>query len=255
MNQLRAAYVGEKEELEAQLVETERMATVGTLATSAIHEIRNPLTAVHGFAELLQLDLPPDSPAHESLDVIIEQVEHINRIAERIMDLAHPNPEDFQVAMPTELIDATLRLFGNRLQKLNVELRKEYPRHPLFVNAMPGQIQQVFLNLLLNALQAMPEGGTMSVRVDRRELGGEEASMQVIEVEIEDEGTGIPEEDMPHIFAPFFTTKPKGTGTGLGLYVCRTIVEQHGGTISARSRPGEGTTMTVRLPAVFLEDE
>ena len=231
-------------ETQAQLVQSAKLATVGTLAAGVAHDINNPLTVISARSELLlarlqKLEQSPD------IDKTISGIQDVHKMAARISTivsqlLSHARrSEDLADVRLDRLIDEALPLLERKLEKKNVTLVKEYEQKPK-VHVVAGQLEQVFMNLVGNALDAIPELGTIT-------LGCTEEEGVAIAF-IKDTGTGIPQHVLDRIFEPFFTTKEVGKGTGLGLFICHKIVTDHGGELSVESKEGEGTTFWIRLP-------
>lgn len=217
---------------------TERLATVGQLAAGAAHEIRNPLTSVRSTIQYLIHDCSDGSERAELLDGLIAEVDRINEIITGLLSFARPrDPVLTELDLSAELPQVA-RLVENAARSQRVEISLDLPARCL-IQGDAAQLKQVFLNLLMNAIQAMPEGGRMRVRTDPHPGG------RRVTIEVSDTGCGIPPGDLDHIFDPFFTTRQEGTG--LGLAVCHGIVARHGGEMSIESSVGEGTTVKVRL--------
>ncbi len=234
----------EQKAMQSQLIRAVRLSALGELAAAVAHEINNPLTTILGDAELLAQDTPPDSPEHESAQAILRAGLRAKRAVERMLALTRVESE----AAPQDL-NRTIReivdLITPHIRKQRITFSAELSPHPLPVMAIPGQLEDVWLNLLLNAYDAVVSKGNaghITVRSRRADDG------HTAEVLVEDNGIGIPSEHLGRVFDPFFTTKPRGRGTGLGLYLCKQIVRDHHGNIAIESTPGEGTCVTVRLP-------
>lgn len=225
-------------ETQAQIIRAEKLAVVGRLAASVAHEVNNPLQAID-----LQLQLIADEglarPASERLVTVQEELARIASIVQRLLDFQRPTPGERAPYRVSALLDDVLALADKQLQQHGViVVRDEYADlKPVLV--VGDQIKQVFLNLVLNAVEAMPDGGQLRVCLEQ--------SDGTITVAFTDTGAGIVPEVMHHLFEPFFSTK--ANGTGLGLAVSHEIVTGHGGSLEASSIPGEGSTFTVRLPA------
>jgi two-component system NtrC family sensor kinase len=229
-------------ESQAQAARQQRLASVGRLAAGVAHEINNPLGGILTFASLVQEALPPESPQREDVKVIIEQAVRCRNIVTELLEFSRHREAQMEPANINELILRTLALLEKqpRLQKINI-LRKLDARVPAIVMDEP-QMQQVLVNVILNAVDAMPSGGDLTVETG---LDGQEKH---VFVRIIDTGCGIPPEHREAIFDPFFTTKPPGEGTGLGLAIVHRIVQAHGGHTEVESEVGKGTCFTVFLP-------
>jgi signal transduction histidine kinase len=228
----------EQRERFRRMSRADRLATIGELAAGAAHEIRNPLTAIRSSLQYLESKQTDDTTRKLVSSALLETA-RINEIVSALMAFSRPTEivRERLELLPTLEESIDLILFQARTQK--VEIRRVFPEGSLPVLGDKSQLKQLFLNLLLNAVQAMPAGGTLTVEALRKE--GTKAVVAVA-----DTGDGIPDENMDRIFDPFFTTK-KG-GTGLGLSICYNIVKSHGGEIEVKSRVGQGTTILVSLP-------
>ena len=228
----------EQRERFRRMSRADRLATIGELAAGAAHEIRNPLTAIRSSLQYLESKQTDDTTRKLVSSALLETA-RINEIVSALMAFSRPTEivRERLELLPTLEESIDLILFQARTQK--VEIRRVFPEGSLPVLGDKSQLKQLFLNLLLNAVQAMPAGGTLTVEALRKE--GTKAVVAVA-----DTGDGIPDENMDRIFDPFFTTK-KG-GTGLGLSICYNIVKSHGGDIEVKSRVGQGTTILVSLP-------
>ncbi len=226
-----------------RLVHSERMAAVGSLTSGIAHELNNPLNNIGLTTETLVGDFATfsDEEKLRMLDQISTQVERASATVRQLLDFTRKDQPAFtHVAVPG-ILESTLKLIGNELSLAKVEPRLEADGDLPPVLGNPRNLQQVFLNLCLNGIQAMPKGGVLGVRV--RAEG--EAHLRV---DVSDTGVGISGENLGKIFEPFFTTKEAGKGTGLGLTVVQSIVEKHGGRITVESAVGKGTTFSVLLP-------
>lgn len=227
-------------EAQAQLVHSEKLAAMGRLSATIAHEVNNPLGIIKNYLHLLRVQKPGDGEASENLKIVSEEVNRIADIVRRLLDFhrpATPGLHDFDL---WQVVDDCLRLLkkSNAHQRVNVVLPQDRVAVPVRANA--EELKQVFLNLFMNALDAMPQGGTLTVRLIPRR--------QTVLAQVRDTGTGILPDHLPRIFEPFFTTKSEGQGTGLGLYVCYGIVQRHGGRIMVYNHPEGGAVFTVRLP-------
>ncbi|MBI5477633.1 MAG: GAF domain-containing protein, partial [Deltaproteobacteria bacterium] len=248
-----AAVTLQNSKLYERMKERARLAAIGEMAAGLAHEIRNPLGAIKGAAQLLQAAEGQGGrggaalPEGEALRIIVEEANRLNNVVSQFLDYARPYRGDQTLLDLCAVVRRTVPLLEQEQlatrATITLDLAPELPQ----VRADAEQLRQVFLNLGLNALQAMGAAGgqlTVAARLRRGLLRGQPA--EFVEVSFRDTGPGIKEEDLPHLFIPFYTTKDKGTG--LGLPICQRIVENHGGTIEVRSTPGEGARVTVVLP-------
>ena len=222
--------------------QADRLATIGRLSANIAHEIRNPLASVSGAIEALARELPPDPIQGRLVEIVLRESERLNRLITDFLDYARPAPLTLVDLDVARLVEEVLVLLEHRRAPDGPKVVKVVNEiaGPLPVRADPQLLRQVLWNLCLNAVQAMPDGGELRVGGRRHDAGW-------IRVWVADTGSGIAEEDKPHVFEPFYSTKP--TGTGLGLASVDRIIQDHGGQIEAHSRPGEGTVMTLTLPA------
>ena len=229
---------------QAQLVHSEKLASLGVLAGGVAHEINNPLMVILGRTELMLMDDDIVPAIRKNLETIRVETERIAEIVQGLLTFARKSRQErIETLDVNEVLEGTLMLSEHQLTVGNVQVIKEVHPDLSQIQANPGQLQQVFMNLIINAHHAMPNGGVLTVRT------GPVPQHRVF-VEIEDTGCGIPEDDLNRIFDPFFTTKEEGKGTGLGLSVSRNIVENHGGLIGVESTPGVGTLFRIVLPEV-----
>ncbi len=230
------------QQLQKKILHTERLAIAGQLAAGAAHEINNPLAVINARAQLLQLK-ETDPVKQKHLMQITEQIERISNILSRLMDFARPAPPTLISVNIHHLLDKVLEFIEPGLKKYNISLKKDYEDNLPEVKADPNQLEQVFLNLIINAQHAMEEsGGTLLVKTSYN--SGEKK----VYVEIIDQGCGIPERQLKNIFDPFFTTKAPGKGTGLGLSISSSIIENHYGKLEITSKEKVGTNVKIILP-------
>jgi len=232
-------------DLARQVRQAEKLAVAGRIASEVAHEIGTPLNVISGRAEYVLRDLPADHSAAAHLRTIVSQIDRISGIIASLLDLVRPRKAEVQDVELQPLLAPVLELLGPTARKKGLAVGLELPTD-LRLRADPNQLQQVAINLLVNAIEATPAGGRVDVRA--RPAAGRDARPGAT-LEVTDSGAGIRPEDMPRVFDPFFTTKPPGQGTGLGLAICREIVREHGGTIELASAPGAGTSVRVWLPA------
>jgi signal transduction histidine kinase len=240
--------ITENKNLEHQLVNAEKLASLGTLAAGVAHEINNPMGVILGFCDLLLQKTEKDSQTHEDLKIIERQGLHCKEVVENLLSFARLNKESSEYADLHPCLGEIISVVKHTLEMNDIELITRFAPDIPPVKGDPRQLQQVFLNLINNAVAAMENGGVLTIRtyLDR---GGRKAVVQ-----FKDSGTGIAPENMDRIFEPFFTTKPEGEGTGLGLFVSYGIIAKNGGTIDCVSHTkntsggGTGTTFTIKLP-------
>jgi signal transduction histidine kinase len=238
--------IAEVHRAQAQLVESERLAAIGRLSAGIAHELNNPLQAVLGFSELLLRNPEMGDRSLQELEIIVQESRRARDIVRRLLEFARQVDTACEPTDINRLLQDTLELLRSHLRSQEILLIEDYDAHLPPIAVDTGRIKQVFLNLLGNAMQAMPSGGQLTVSTGCVE--------DQIFVRVVDTGPGISADDLPHIFEPFFTTKPVGQGTGLGLSVSLGIVRDHGGEIRVESEQGKGTTFQVLLP-LALERE
>jgi PAS domain S-box-containing protein len=233
------------QELEAthhQLVQAEKIASLGRMAAGVAHEINNPLAGILIYAELMARDLALDSPLRENIEIIINQTMRCQQIVNRLLDFSRQSLGQKRLFNLNEVIRSCVDLIRHQAFFHNIKIIQRLdPGLPQIVGD-PGQLQQVFTNLLLNAADAM--GGSGMITITSRPTWNEDG----VVLRFTDTGAGIPPEIRDKIFEPFFTTKPPGQGTGLGLSIVYGVIQRHGGSIKADNAPGGGTTFTVTLP-------
>ncbi len=229
-----------------QLARADRLATIGEMAAAMAHEIRNPLTGISGVLSVLSRGFSDDDPRRDVVRQTHALIDRLNKSVENILHYSRPSPPQLQTVKIEDIVEPTLALVQGEAKKARVQVINEAGGELPLVNVDPQQIQQVLMNLVLNAIQATPAGG--EVRIRTRESHGDAGQAGVC-VEVEDRGKGMTSDEAAKAFHPFFSTKPQGTG--LGLAIAKQIVEQHHGRISLRSAPGEGTCVAVELPARY----
>ena len=243
MSRKMAADIAELQRLNEQLIRTEKLAAMGTLAAGVAHEVNNPLASISSLVQMMRSQEGHSPETGEKLNLISEQIERIKQVTKDMTDFARTRPAARSEVKVNEIVRTALRLaaFDKAFQRLDVTTKLAADLRIVFADE--DQLQQVILNLLLNACDAMPDGGSLLLRTSNNN--------DSISIEIADSGAGIPTKDQPLIFDPFFTTKPPGQGTGLGLAVCYGIVTAHGGKIEIAANEPSGSRFTVILPAVM----
>ena len=238
--------IKELELRQEQLLQERKLAAVGTLTSGIAHELNNPLNNISLTVESLieELDELNKEESIEMLHEVLGEVERASSVVKNLLEFSRrKKSQAFELIDLADIIDATIRLVQNQLTLSNIRLKKHIPENIPKINGNSDSLKQVFVNLFLNAIQAMPEGGSLTVVVSQDARG-------FVSVQVADTGVGIPQDVMDRIFDPFYTTKPVGIGTGLGLSIVYGIVKKHGGHIEVQSEQGKGTTFTVFLPAV-----
>jgi two-component system NtrC family sensor kinase len=228
-----------------QMINAEKLASLGRMAAGVAHELNSPLTGILTFTHLLKDRTPPDRKQDlEDMDLIIEQSERCTKIIKGMLGFARKGASESMDIDVNELLDDTVEMVRNQVKFHNVQIWMEFVENIPPLTLDPNQLQQVFLNLLTNAADAMNDRGSISIAT---RVVGEDPERSV-EIEFTDTGPGIYPNNLAKIFEPFFTTKPVGQGTGLGLPVSYGIVKKHGGDITVKSKVGEGTSFFVHLP-------
>jgi signal transduction histidine kinase len=241
--ELEAAYEVLKQRQE-QLIQSEKMAALGQLSAGIAHEIRTPLTSIKIFIQSLEEEIEPDETQKEDFRIIMKEIDRINENIARFLNFARPDEPQFQAVDIGSLVKETVNLLAAKFKGSGICLDLCLPdEHPV-LEGDPKQLTQVFLNLLINAVEAMPQGGTLTIRsavtVDP------ESRREFLELMIRDSGHGISEEDLPRVFEPFFTKK--ALGTGIGLSIVYSIVQKHDGRIEVESEVGKGSSFILLLP-------
>lgn len=226
---------------EQERARAEQLAALGLIAAGLAHEVRNPLAGLRSTAQAMARKLANKGAQREYLDRMVAEIDRIDALVRTFLQYARPQRPTLKPVTLPDVITSVTTLLRERLAASKVRLSTEFPRQDARVLGDPQQLQQVFLNLFLNSLQAMRNGGEIRVQARRPEAGS------TWEVRVRDTGKGIPPEHLAQAFTPFFSTKSHGSG--LGLAIVQQIVREHRGHVDIESQPGQGTTVTVRLPA------
>ena len=256
VERLRAA----REEIEAyhqqRLARTERLAGLGELAASVAHEIKNPLAGIAGAVRILAEDMPASDPRKEIMGEVLAQIRRLDGTVRDLLTFARPGGPELGPCALHQVLDRVLLVLADDPSASNVRVVREYQSDLPPVSADGKLLEQVFFNLLLNAVQAMGGHGTITLRTARGEAGARRTDGTPfephVEIRVMDTGPGIPAHLLREIFTPFFTTKPRGIG--LGLAITRRIVEDHGGRISGENLPGQGAMFRICLPLEGSDD-
>ncbi|NOX36745.1 MAG: sensor histidine kinase [Calditrichaeota bacterium] len=260
-------------ELEEQLRITDRLAIVGELSASLAHEVRNPLGAIQGAVEILRDEVPKDPNTEKFFDILLQETRRLSDVVENYLGLARKDKHVLSKFDVREVLQTSMVLFEKSAQKAGIDMEMDLPDFPVILYGDAIQLQQIMLNLLLNAREAMPHGGKIEIRcrlvsgapaetkpTHQDESDTSNASVPSPEnirewvcISVQDSGVGIPPENLHRIFDPFFTTKARGTG--LGLAIVKRIVEKNGWRISVDSQPGEGTRFDLYIPRTKKQGE
>jgi len=229
---------------ENKLVQAAKLAAVGEMAAGVAHELNNPLTTVAGFSELVLEDMPEESPQREDLEMVLHEARRARNVVRRLLDFARQSESVRVRSDLNEVIEDVASLMRHLLETSEIDFQMQLGEKLPWVLMDRDQIKQVILNLLHNALHAMPGGGELSVTTEIQQKDGQDW----LTMRITDTGKGITANDLGRIFEPFFTTKTDDGGTGLGLAVSYGIITDHNGFIDVKSEPNQGATFTVWLP-------
>ncbi len=223
-----------------QLLQSEKLAAMGRLTSQIAHELNNPLYGIMNTLELLKTEIPADNKRRKILEMALSETVRLSDLLRKMLSFSKPDQEERHPVDINPVIDEILLLHEKQLKENDINIAATYAKELGLINASKNQLRQVFLNMVANARDAMPNGGTLSVTTS--------GDNDNVLVEITDTGTGIREEHLDKIFDSFFTTKGEVKGVGLGLSVCYGFIEDHGGDIEVKSQVGEGTTFTISLP-------
>ncbi|HDO21673.1 MAG TPA: hypothetical protein ENG86_02305, partial [Nitrospirae bacterium] len=228
-----------------QYIHTEKLASLGRMAAGVAHELNSPLTGIVTFSHLLLDRIPPENKMdREDVEVIIEQAERCSKIIKGLLGFSRAMPAEKNEININKTLRHSIGMIKNQAKFHNISMEMKLDESLPVVNGDASQIEQVFLNLFINAADAMNDKGEIRIKTSNIQIDNK----PYVEIVISDTGPGIPEANMSRLFEPFFTTKPVGKGTGLGLAVSHGIIRKHGGHIVVQSRPGEGASFLVRLP-------
>ena len=228
--------------LEDQLVQNEKLTSIGLLAAGVAHEVNTPLAVISSYSQMLRKEISPEDSRHKLLEKITKQTFRASEIVNNLLNFSRTNATEFTEVNVHQVITETISLLEHQLKSGRIRVERELHAESPMTFGNAGKLQQVFLNLFVNARDAMPEGGELRIMTDTMN--------SKIEIIVQDTGVGIGREHIKKIYDPFFTTKAPGKGTGLGLSVSYGIMQEHGGNISVESRPGLGTSFRLELPLV-----
>lgn len=223
---------------EEQLRHADRLSALGKLSAGIAHEVRNPLASIKGTAEIFSDKFKPGDKEYEFAKILIKEVNRLDKVVEELLDFARPKPLELKLSNINDIIQSVLKLTGHQISNSRIDLETQFAKDMPPVNVDPEQMKQIFLNLVINAVQAMPDGGAL--RIGSYQNGSE------VVCEFSDTGMGISKEQQENLFTPFFTSK--ANGTGLGLAIAYKIIESHKGKIKYTTQENQGTTFVISLP-------
>ncbi len=232
----------ELKQTKQDLLQAEKLSAIGQLSAGLAHEIRNPLSSIKGAVNILAVDYPPEHKKHRMLKVLDCEADRLNKVLTAFLSFAKPQPLQSTRINLINKVEEVIGLLKMQAVSANIEIIRDFADSPPLIKLDEGQMGRVFLNIMLNAMQAMPDGGKLTVSIKKAILDKKEG----LQLNIGDTGCGIKPEDMSDIFNPFFTTK--SNGTGLGLAICYRIIKEHQGNIKITSRPQQGTLVSLWIP-------
>jgi len=233
-------------ETQDQLIQSEKLASLGQMAAAVAHGLRNPLASIRAATQLSLRRVPREDPLREQLGSVIGEVDRLEKRITHLLDFTKPSPYRPVTEKPERLFQDVLPTFSEKFTQQEIRLRVDYAGDLPEVWVDPFQIELALLEVISNAVEAMPKGGMLTISACRREQGGQTSGGTDVEIVIVDTGEGIPEDVRTNVFEPFFTTK--ADGTGLGLAIAKRLVEQNKGTLTITSTGGQGTSVRITLP-------
>ena len=233
----------ERVQLEQQLLQREKLSSIGLLAAGVAHEVNTPLAGISSYAQMLLKQISEDDPKHMLLEKIRVQTLRASGIVNNLLNFSRTGDSQFREVDVSRVLDDTLQLLEPQLRGTSIDVVKQYGEQLPAAYGNVSKLQQVFMNLILNARDAMHGGGRLTIETRLVDAS--------VVVDLRDTGVGIAPENIARIYDPFFTTKDVGQGTGLGLALSYGIIQEHGGRIFVESRPGEGAHFTIKLPTAF----
>jgi signal transduction histidine kinase len=238
-----------------KMVQEDRMISLGKLAASCVHEINNPIHGLLIFTDLMQNILAKGAPTPDNLEKFKEfltmmagELERCGNIISGLLSFSREIPLEYKGICLNDIWDAVINLTRHKMELQNIELTTRLPTHVIMVKGDTNRLQQALLNVIFNAIEAMPEGGKLEISASVIKKKRE------VQIDIRDTGHGIPQKYIHHIYDPFFTTKKEGEGTGLGLSIVYGVVSNHGGKIRVKSRANQGTVFTLTFPIIDSEE-
>jgi signal transduction histidine kinase len=250
MKEMKEDFSKEIKILEERLIRSERLSIVGQLAAGYAHELNNGLSTMLGYTQFVQHKIESNHPELsdllDNLATISNQIERTSNITQSLLDLSRKKPSEKEPTDVQKLIDQILSYVEYRTQSLGIKVERHYEPHLPLISVDPRRVEQVFLNLIINAFQAMPEGGTIRITAScTKDKKGD-----AVKLEFADSGKGIAEQNLKKVFDPFFSTRDGSGGTGLGLFISRRMVENYQGTIEVVSKKDKGTTFIIKFPSL-----
>ena len=234
-------------ELEKQIQHSDKLALIGQIAAGIAHEIGTPLNVISGNAEYIMMEMGENNPYKEELETIISQAERIANLIKQLLEFARPKKPNYTKINVNHEISHVVELLKHQFEKSNIKLNLKFSENIPDIYADCSQIHQVFLNIIMNAIQAINQNGLIEIETFLRD--------GYVNIKFKDNGIGILPEHIDKIFEPFFTTKEAGKGTGLGLAVSKRIIDEHNGKVEVESTPGKGTIFTVKFPAYITKED
>lgn len=234
-----------------ELIQSEKMAAIGRFSSGIAHEVKNPLAIILGCAELLEYKAPKyDLDSLETIGKIKDAALRANSVLQTLLAYARPSELKAEIIDPIEIIKGVLPIFEKRAELASITLIKELSIEALKISVDKNQIHQVLFNMVKNAIEAMPKGGVLTIKINKKMVAEFSKSEPACVIELVDTGSGISKENMVKIAEPFFSTKERGTGTGLGLFMAKSILTSHKGKLLVTSEEGKGAVFAIALPLV-----
>lgn len=234
-------------ELEKQIQHSDKLALIGQIAAGIAHEIGTPLNVISGNAEYIMMEMGENNPYKEELETIISQAERIANLIKQLLEFARPRKPNYTKVNVNNELHHVVELLKHQFEKSNIKLNLKFSEDIPSIYADCSQIHQVFLNIIVNAIQAINQNGVIEIETFAKD--------GYVNIKFRDNGVGILPEHIHKIFEPFFTTKEAGKGTGLGLAVSKRIIDEHNGKIEVESTPGKGTVFTVKFPTYIKKED
>jgi signal transduction histidine kinase len=236
-------------EMEDQLRLADRLAVIGELTASLAHEVRNPLGSIRGAVDILKDESPQSVKIQEFLDILVQETDRLNQVVENYLDFARQPKKEAVRYDVRDIIRNSEILLANRATKKNISMHTTLPENAIYLDGIPAELQQILVNLILNAIQASSQGNEISITVNPINSKAEQKvafTGQGILIQVSDQGSGIPKGEIEQVFKPFHTTR--ADGTGLGLAIVKRIADQNKWQLDIKSQPGKGTQFSIFIP-------